>query len=170
MLLQRFTKGVPPCHGLIPPIAIFVWDSKSPLPFTFVDRPTDGVRDRFLGIGPSFFPPALSPLIVTRDPIMSDVPAIDSSERFEINPLFMFRWEETQNAFVFLYPEGVVKLNDTAAEILKRCTGEATVADIVRDLARQYAADGPEAGTRIENGVRNFLEVSHAKGWIRRKA
>lgn len=101
---------------------------------------------------------------------MTETSAIQSGERFEINPLFMFRWEETQDAFVLLYPEGVVKLNGTAAEILKRCTGEATVADIVRDLTRLYAAGGREADERIEDGVRNFLEVSRAKGWIRRKA
>jgi len=100
---------------------------------------------------------------------MTETSTIDPGERFEINPLFMFRWEETQSAFVLLYPEGVVKLNGTAAEILKRCTGTATVADIVRDLTRQYTADAG-AETRIEDGVRKFLEVSHAKGWIRRKA
>ena len=42
----------------------------------------------------------------------------------EINPVYLFRWEESQNAHILLYPEGVVKLNDTAAEILKTCTGE----------------------------------------------
>lgn len=99
---------------------------------------------------------------------MSDAFAIDSRERFEINPLFMFRWEETQGAFVLLYPEGIVKLNETAAEILKRCNGEATVVDIVRDLSQQYAAGGAGTDGRIEDSVRKFLEVSHAKGWIRR--
>ena len=98
-----------------------------------------------------------------------DIP-IESADRFEINPLYMFRWEETQNAFLLLYPEGVVKLNDTAAEILKRCTGEATVADIVGELAQRYSADGPKADKTVENSVRKFLEVSHAKGWIRRKS
>jgi pyrroloquinoline quinone biosynthesis protein D len=101
---------------------------------------------------------------------MADSLAINSGERFEINPLYMFRWEETQDAFILLYPEGVVKLSETAAEILKRCNGEATVVDIVRDLAQQYAAGGAGTDGRIEDSVRKFLEVSHAKGWIRRKA
>jgi pyrroloquinoline quinone biosynthesis protein D len=99
---------------------------------------------------------------------MTEATAIEPGARFEINPLFMFRWEPTQEAYVLLYPEGVVKLNATAAEILKRCTGDSTVAEIVRDLAEHYAAEPPGAAT-VENGVKKFLEVSHAKGWIRRK-
>lgn len=101
---------------------------------------------------------------------MTDPFPVDPGARFEINPLFMFRWEETQDAFVLLYPEGVVKLNQTAGEILKRCDGRATVAEIIADLSRQFGANRAEPGGRIETGVRNFLEVSHAKGWIRRKA
>jgi pyrroloquinoline quinone biosynthesis protein D len=35
--------------------------------------------------------------------------------------LFRFQWEEAQACFVLLYPEGMVKLNTAAGEILKRC-------------------------------------------------
>ncbi len=94
---------------------------------------------------------------------------IEPGARFEINPLYMFRWEETQDAFVLLYPEGIVKLNETAAAILERCDGQATVAEIVADLSRRFGANRAEPGDRIESGVRKFLEVSHAKGWIQRK-
>ncbi len=39
--------------------------------------------------------------------------------RYEIRPPFLFRWEESQQAHVLLYPEGIVKLNATGGEILK---------------------------------------------------
>lgn len=100
---------------------------------------------------------------------MTGSSAIEPGARFEINPTFLFRWEETQDAFVLLYPEGVVKLNETAAAILKRCDGEATVADIVTDLTRRFGGAESAANGTIETGVHKFLEVSHAKGWIRRK-
>ena len=34
--------------------------------------------------------------------------------------LFRMQWEEAQGAYVLLYPEGMVKLNQSAGEILKR--------------------------------------------------
>ncbi|HEU5283182.1 MAG TPA: pyrroloquinoline quinone biosynthesis peptide chaperone PqqD [Burkholderiales bacterium] len=90
-------------------------------------------------------------------------PATDAAMRPELNPMFLFRWEDTQDSYVLLYPEGVVKLNATAGEILKRCTGEASLAEMIDELKALFA--GPPK--TVEQGVRRFLEVSHAKGWIR---
>ena len=47
---------------------------------------------------------------------------------------------EAQGGFVLLAPERVFKADAIAAEILKRCTGEATVKGIVDDLAATFAA------------------------------
>jgi pyrroloquinoline quinone biosynthesis protein D len=47
---------------------------------------------------------------------------------------------EAQGGFVLLAPERVFKADPIAAEILKRCTGEATVAAIVDDLAATFKA------------------------------
>jgi pyrroloquinoline quinone biosynthesis protein D len=47
---------------------------------------------------------------------------------------------EAQGGFVLLAPERVFKADAIAVEILKRCTGEATVAAIVDDLAKTFAA------------------------------
>ena len=47
---------------------------------------------------------------------------------------------EVQGGFVLLAPERVFKADAIAAEILKRCTGEATFGAIVDDLAKTYAA------------------------------
>ena len=84
-------------------------------------------------------------------------------DRPQLDPKYLFRWEKSQDAYVLLYPEGVIKLNASASEILKHCTGEATVTDIVAELKALFVdvAD-------IENSIYRFLEVSHAKGWISR--
>jgi pyrroloquinoline quinone biosynthesis protein D len=47
---------------------------------------------------------------------------------------------EAQGGFVLLAPERVFKADAVAAEILKRCTGEATLVAIVDDLAAAFAA------------------------------
>jgi pyrroloquinoline quinone biosynthesis protein D len=47
---------------------------------------------------------------------------------------------EAQGGWVLLAPERVFKADAIAVEILKRCTGEATFAGIVDDLASAYAA------------------------------
>src|ERR1700726_1002655 len=47
---------------------------------------------------------------------------------------------EAQGGWVLLAPERVFKADAIAAEILKRCTGEATVATIVDELAATFKA------------------------------
>jgi pyrroloquinoline quinone biosynthesis protein D len=45
-----------------------------------------------------------------------------------------------QGGWVLLAPERVFKADAIATEIVKRCTGEATFAEIVDDLARTFSA------------------------------
>jgi pyrroloquinoline quinone biosynthesis protein D len=47
---------------------------------------------------------------------------------------------EAQGGWVLLAPERVFKADAVAAEIVKRCTGEATIAAIVDDLAKTFNA------------------------------
>ena len=75
-------------------------------------------------------------------------------------PTFRFQWEEVQNCFVVLYPEGMVKLSESAGEIMKRCNGEANVKNILNDLQQQFP------GADLENDILNFLETAHGNGWI----
>lgn len=82
----------------------------------------------------------------------------------ELNPNYHFRWEEPQETHVLLYPEGIVKLNDTAASILERCSEGRSIAGVAADLSRQYG------GASLSLDVLKFLEVAHAKGWVRIKS
>ena len=67
---------------------------------------------------------------------------------------FRFQWEEAQGCHVLLYPEGMVKLNRSAGEILSRCNGELTVAALVDQLQTAFNA----ANLRPE--VEKFLEIA----------
>jgi pyrroloquinoline quinone biosynthesis protein D len=61
---------------------------------------------------------------------------------------------EAQGGWVLLAPERVFKADAIAAEIVKRCTGAATVAEIVDDLAKTFNAPHD----RIETDVIAMLQ------------
>lgn len=89
---------------------------------------------------------------------------VDMQDNYIINPTFIFRWEASQNAHVLLYPEGVVKLNDTGAIILEHCTGDNTVEQVINIITEKYDGSDREL---VATGVIKFLEVSNGKGWIK---
>lgn len=93
-------------------------------------------------------------------------PFCRAAESYALNPTYLFRWEATQDSHVLLYPEGIVKLNRTAGEIIECCDGVRTVADIVAELQLRYPGDD----ARVADSVYKFVEVFRAKGWIRRQA
>jgi len=95
---------------------------------------------------------------------MSEQLQLQPEDRPLINPMFLLRWEETQSAYLLLYPEGVIKLNRSAAEILKLCTGEMTIGDMVAELKVKFDGGG---SALMESSIYKFLETVHAKGWIR---
>lgn len=78
-----------------------------------------------------------------------------------IAPGFRLQWEEAQNCHVILYPEGMVKLNPAAGEILKRVDGIKSVAEIITDLNTAFP------GADLKNDVYQFLETAHDNGWIK---
>lgn len=77
-----------------------------------------------------------------------------------INRLFRFQWEPAQQAHVLLYPEGMVKLNQSAGEILKRCDGSRDLPAIVADLEASFNATG------LTPDVEAFLAMAEAQNWI----
>ena len=89
---------------------------------------------------------------------------MDTNNIPEIAPTFRFQWEEAQNCYVVLYPEGMVKLSGSAGEIMKRVTGELSIAEIINDLETTFSE------TNLTDDVIKFLEVAYDNGWIRNKA
>ena len=88
---------------------------------------------------------------------MSDL-TLESQPR--VGPGFRLQWEPVQDCHVLLYPEGMVKLNGSAGEIMKRCDGERTVAAIVDDLEKTFAAQG------LEPDVLAFVEIAGRQRWL----
>jgi len=73
---------------------------------------------------------------------------------------FRLQWEPVQTAWVLLYPEGMVKLNQSAGEILKRCDGARSVREIVADLETAFSATG------LERDVLGFIDVAAGQRWL----
>jgi pyrroloquinoline quinone biosynthesis protein D len=83
---------------------------------------------------------------------------------YELARHYRFQWEAAQNAYVLLYPEGMVKLGASAGEILKRVDGASPVSAILADLERAYP------GADLRGDVTDFLVHAHDRGWIRVRA
>ena len=86
---------------------------------------------------------------------------INNSSVFKISKLFRLQWEPAQNAHVLLYPEGLVKLSDTAVEILTRCQKPIYKLTLIEDLQKDY----PEAET-LASDVSEFLEHAANESWL----
>jgi pyrroloquinoline quinone biosynthesis protein D len=86
--------------------------------------------------------------------------AINPDLPFKFSPIHRLQWEEAQQKDVILYPEGMVELNQSSAEILKLCDGTRNIAQIVNDLEHKFATTG------LKNDITSFLEVALKNGWI----
>lgn len=73
---------------------------------------------------------------------------------------FRLQWEPVQQAHVLLYPEGMVRLNGSAGEILARCDGARTVGAIVAELESCFGQRG------LEGDVLAFLDLALARRWV----
>ena len=87
-----------------------------------------------------------------------NVPSADTRPR--VGPGFRLQWEPAQNCHVLLYPEGMVKLNGSAGEIMKRCDGERRIAAIAEELESAFSASG------LQGDVLAFVEMAAKQRWL----
>lgn len=77
---------------------------------------------------------------------------------------FRLQFETAQDSWVLLYPEGMVKLNQSGGEILQRCNGKRAVSEVVTELEQAFDQSG------LADDVRGFLGIALAQRWIRLQA
>jgi pyrroloquinoline quinone biosynthesis protein D len=90
---------------------------------------------------------------------MTDAP-LPELTRPQLSKLFRLQYETAQSAWVLLYPEGMVQLNASAAEILQRCDGSRDVAAIVAELEALFEVQG------IGLEVNQLLQEAQRRGWV----
>jgi pyrroloquinoline quinone biosynthesis protein D len=86
--------------------------------------------------------------------------AVSATAKPAIAHGFRLQWESAQEAHVLLYPEGMIKLNSSAAAIMTRCDGVRTVTDIVADIERTYELTG------LSGDVAAFLALAVERNWL----
>ncbi|NKE95035.1 pyrroloquinoline quinone biosynthesis peptide chaperone PqqD [Pantoea agglomerans] len=74
---------------------------------------------------------------------------------------YRMQWEAAQDTYVVLYPEGMAKLNETAAAILELVDGKQNIAAIIATLDSRF----PEAGG-VGADVLEFLQSAYEQKWI----
>jgi pyrroloquinoline quinone biosynthesis protein D len=86
--------------------------------------------------------------------------ALAASTRPRIGAGFRLQWEAAQGCHVLLYPEGMVKLNGSAGEIMARCDGERSIEAIVGELETAFNASG------LAPEVVSFVEIAGKQRWL----
>ena len=69
-------------------------------------------------------------------------------------------YDDVRSEHVLLIPEGVVRLNPTAAEVLGLCDGERSLDDIVGALATRYG------GADVSDDVRELVDAMTQRGLV----
>ena len=91
---------------------------------------------------------------------MTETTAISLTNQPRMASHYRLQWEEVQKSWVLLYPEGMVKLNGTAGEIMQRLDGIKTVQTVIDDLEKQFEA------TDLTPDVLDFLAIAQLQGWV----
>jgi pyrroloquinoline quinone biosynthesis protein D len=70
------------------------------------------------------------------------------------------RYDDVREQHVLLVPEGAVRLNPTAAEVLELCDGERSLDEIVVVLTERYE------GADLDDDVRGLVDGMAQKGLV----
>ena len=69
-------------------------------------------------------------------------------------------YDEVREEHVLLVPEGVVRLNPTAAAVLELCDGERSIEEIVGTLSARYR------GTDLRDDVQGLVDGMTERGLV----
>ena len=70
------------------------------------------------------------------------------------------RYDDVREEHVLLIPEGAVRLNPTAAEVLELCDGERSLDDIVGALSARYG------GADVRDDVLELVDAMAQRGLV----
>ena len=83
-------------------------------------------------------------------------------QKITMNKLYKLQFEKVQDSHVLLFPEGMVNLNPSAAEILLQVDGQKSDQDIIQALRVKF----PDAPDDLAEDVQDFLVHAQSKEWI----
>jgi coenzyme PQQ biosynthesis protein PqqD len=80
----------------------------------------------------------------------------------KLAPKTKLRLDQKTGKYILLYPEKGLLLNPTGAAILKLCTGEQTLSEIIFALALEFRSDTDE----VREEVLSFLQGLRDRGLV----
>jgi pyrroloquinoline quinone biosynthesis protein D len=82
----------------------------------------------------------------------------DPDSRPHLAPHVQFRFDARRDRWIVLAPERLLIPDEVAVEVLRRCTGSATFAEIVDDLSKSFAAPREEIARDVAGLVHELSE------------
>jgi pyrroloquinoline quinone biosynthesis protein D len=70
------------------------------------------------------------------------------------------QYDDVREEHLVLIPEGAVRLNETAAQVLELCDGERSLSEIAETLSQRYQ------GADVTSDVRELLDRMGEKGLV----
>jgi pyrroloquinoline quinone biosynthesis protein D len=89
---------------------------------------------------------------------MRDDPPDRGVTRPRLAPHVRLSFDARRGCWVLLAPERLLMPDEIAVEVLRRCTGRASIDEIVDDLAREFAAGRDEIARDVERLVRDLRD------------
>ncbi len=77
-----------------------------------------------------------------------------------VNKHFQLQFEQAQNCFVLLYPEGMVQLNQSAGEIMNQCDGTKNFNKIVSILEEKFKMPN------LSDDIEAFFIEAFDRKWV----
>ncbi|TLP38311.1 pyrroloquinoline quinone biosynthesis peptide chaperone PqqD [Arcobacter arenosus] len=77
-----------------------------------------------------------------------------------VNEHFQLQFEQAQDCFVLLYPEGMVQLNQSAGEIMNQCDGTKNFNEIVSTLEEKFNMPN------LSNDIEAFFDEAFDRKWV----
>ncbi|EOD79152.1 Coenzyme PQQ synthesis protein D [Grimontia indica] len=85
---------------------------------------------------------------------------MNSDTVYQRNSMFRMQFEKAQDCHVLLYPEGMVKLSESAAEILMQFDAPSSIEAVISRLEEKFP------GVDLADDVNEFVEVARDKKWL----
>lgn len=80
--------------------------------------------------------------------------------RPRLKTMFRLQWAPTHETCTLLHPEGVVRLNPSAGQILERCDGTRELDEIIAELEALFCS------AELATDVYRFLDHARQRGWL----
>jgi pyrroloquinoline quinone biosynthesis protein D len=96
----------------------------------------------------------------TADTQETEAPDIALTAVPAITKHFRLQFEKAQDSWVLLYPEGMIKLNSAAAEIMQRCDGETSIEKIIAGIEESFEETGLQAD------IVSFFKLASENKWV----